>query len=115
MVLDSYTSTVGEYRTYPLGFTHAIDPVRGSRGAASAARSLGRGQPQIGGDAPAPLATTSHAHWHAAARRRRSCSWLILRTPLRMPSAPFMTQAAATCAARIVRDEDNMHFGAEEF
>ena len=48
------------------------------------------------GDAPAPLATTSHAHWHAAARRRRS--WLILRTPLRIPSAPFMT-------LREVRDE----------
>ena len=37
--------------------------------------------------APAPLATAPHAH--AAARRRRS--WLFLRTPLRIPSAPYIT------------------------
>ena len=41
------------------------------------------------GGAAAPLAAAPHAH--AAARRSRS--WLFLRTPLRMPSAPYMTHA----------------------
>ena len=41
------------------------------------------------GGAHAPLAAAPHAH--AAARRRRS--WLFLRIPLRIPSAPYITQA----------------------
>ena len=44
---------------------------------------------QSSGGARAPLAAAPHAH--TAARRRRS--WPFLRIPLRIPSAPYITQA----------------------
>ena len=63
---DSYTSTVGQYRTYPLGFTH--NGLCGSRRPGALLVSLI-------GDAPAPLATTSHALCMVGAGDRDRVHW----------------------------------------
>ena len=68
---------------------------------------------QHAGGASAPLAAPPHAHTAA----RRSRTWLCLRMPVRIPSAPCMTHAVEMCSgqsagrrsARVVGAVDAVH------